>query len=97
MLYRRYQYFSLDPHNTTTQLLVGLMCDYWSSTWSGHQSAQALGQQQISEAVHFLLQLSDQASVRILVNHSITADLLRSVSISEHMTGGSEETHTLQT
>lgn len=43
--------------------------------------SQALGVQQVFEASHLLLQLTHQAVVGVLVDHSIAADLFGAVGV----------------
>lgn len=46
------------------------------------QLLQALREQQVSQSLHFGLQLSDQFGIWIFIDHSVTANLFGTVSIS---------------
>ena len=47
------------------------------------QLLQALGEQQVSQPFHFVLQLSDQFGVRIFVDDGVAADLFGAVGVPE--------------
>lgn len=50
-------------------------------TWDGDEIAESLRQQELFESVHLVFQLSDQTSVWILVDNSVTLDLFGPVGI----------------
>lgn len=51
------------------------------ATLTLYDVSQTLSHQQVSEAGHFLLQLTHQTVAGVLVDHSVTADLFSTISV----------------
>lgn len=54
---------------------------------------QALGEEEVFQAGHLLLQLAHQSVVGILVDHSVAADLLGAVCVPAGARGGGNSEH----